>query len=54
MKFILAYISVEYRFVTVENALRMLTGKRDRQIQLQPLQKVRIWALGHWYYKSTL
>ena len=34
-------------------ALRTLTGKKHRQIQLQRLQKV-YGNLGCWYNKSTL
>ena len=26
--------------------LRLLTGKKDRQIKLQRLEKVRIWSFG--------
>ena len=28
------------------NSLRILTGKKQRQVKLQRLQKVRIWAFG--------
>ena len=33
--------------------LRILKGKKHRQMKLQRLQKVQIWAFG-WYNKSTL
>ena len=34
--------------------LRILTRKKDRQIKLPRLQKVRDGHLGRWYNKSTL
>ena len=41
---------------SMETELRILTGKNHRQIKLQRLQKVQIWAFGllvHQYIKST-
>ena len=34
--------------------LRILTGKKYRQIKLQRLEKVRIWAFGVLVYKSII
>ena len=41
---------------SMKTELRILTGKNHRQIKLQRLQKVQIWAFGllvHQYIKST-
>ena len=33
-------------FLFILFGLRIITGKRDHQIKLQSLQKLRIWAFG--------
>ena len=37
---------IEFSSVSIFRNLRILTGKKHRQIKLQRLQKVQIWAFG--------
>ena len=46
LSFFLSFFVVVVVVVACEIYLRMLTGKKPRQIKFQCLQKVGIWALG--------
>ena len=43
----------KYSGIEARNLLRILTGKKHRQIKLHRLQKVQIWAFGLFVRKTN-
>ena len=45
---------MQCREFSVMAGLRILTGKKHRQIKLQRLEKVEYGRLGYWHIKSII